>query len=146
MLQIVYFCGVYLLSNSGSYLKPADEFCNDEKYMVGEFKLCTRGDLAAFQAAAFIPILFCGVVGFWSWQVSKSAHLKLPQTVEGRLFGRLPEAAWLGAFNFSFQLWDFFISLSIPEHATPIMLTHHVMAGEKCTQYDCCSCSFLIIN
>jgi len=33
------------------------------------------------------------------------------------------------AMNFTFQFWDFWISLSIPEHRTPLMLAHHLAAS-----------------
>lgn len=129
ILQVVYSFFMYTLKDSGTYLVPAEEFCEDKVYFSGNPPICSRPDMASFQIAVIIPIFFCGLVGFWAWHVSASPHYKLPQTVEGRLFGYLPEAKWLGVFNFSFQLWDFFISLMIPEHATPLMLTHHVLAG-----------------
>lgn len=112
----------YLLQDSASYLRPADEFCP-------EGVPCSRPDLAAFQASSFIAIIFCGFTGFYAWHISETPHKKIPNTVEGRIFAYLKESQWLGTFNFSFQLWDFFISLSIPEHTTPIMLTHHLLAG-----------------
>ena len=33
---------------------------------------------------------------------------------------------------FCFQFWDFFVSLTIAEHCTAIMLIHHALAGGVC--------------
>jgi hypothetical protein len=61
--------------------------------------------------------------------VNKRAFQAVPQTPAGRLFGYIPEAEVLAAASFTFQLWDFFISLLIPEHRTAIMLSHHLAAS-----------------
>jgi hypothetical protein len=73
--------------------------------------------------------MFMGITGFMAWHVSKRAHLAIPATPEGRLFGYLEEADRLNAGIFVFQVWDFFASLFIPEHATPVFLTHHLLAA-----------------
>ena len=73
--------------------------------------------------------LFMGITGFMAWHVSKRAHSAIPATPEGRLFGYLEEADRLNAGIFVFQVWDFFASLFIPEHATPVFLTHHLLAA-----------------
>jgi hypothetical protein len=73
--------------------------------------------------------LFMGITGFMVWHVSKRAHSAIPATPEGRLFGYIEEADRLMAGVFVFQVWDFFFSLFIPEHATPVFLTHHILAA-----------------
>ncbi|CAB9511259.1 TLC domain [Seminavis robusta] len=117
----------YLDSDSvlGSF-KPSPEYCTSSETP------CSRSDLFAFQISSGIAISFCGVLGFYTWHVSKRVHTALPATPEGRLFGYLPESEQLAAINFSFQFWDFFISLLIPEHRTPLMLGHHTAASVVC--------------
>ena len=70
-----------------------------------------------------------GITGFWTWHVSRRAHTAIPDTPEGRIFGFIEEGDRLNAGIFVFQVWDFFASLTIPEHATPVFLTHHVLAA-----------------
>jgi hypothetical protein len=73
--------------------------------------------------------VFMGSTGFLAWHVTKRAHTAIPATPEGRLFGYLEEADRLNAGIFVFQVWDFFASLSIPEHRTAVFLTHHVLSA-----------------
>lgn len=96
----------------GSYLVPADMYC--------QVKGCSRPDLLAFQMSSGLAILFCGVFGFRTWHVSRRVHSVIPPTPEGRLFAFLPESDQLAAANFTFQIWDFFVSLLIEEHRTPM--------------------------
>ena len=101
-----------------------------KEYCVGqELASCKRPDLFAFQVVSGFALTACGIIGFYTWHITGRSHSGLPNTSAGRLFGHLPEAEWLAALNFMFQAWDFAISLQIPEHATPIMLAHHVMAS-----------------
>jgi hypothetical protein len=101
-----------------------------EEYCVGqELATCRRPDLFAFQVVSGIALTSCGLIGFYTWHVTSRSHSALPNTSAGRLFGHLPEAELLAALNFMFQVWDFFVSLLIPEHSTPIMLSHHLMAS-----------------
>lgn len=90
---------------------------------------CFRGDLFAFQVASGLALTICAIVGFRCWHVSRRVHTLLPPTPQGRLFGYLPEAELLATINFCFQSWDFVVSSTIPEHATPIFLGHHIMAS-----------------
>jgi TLC domain len=106
-------------------LTPADEFCVNSLSTTH----CARPDLFAFQCSSGCAILICATLGFYTWTLSRRVHTLLPSTPPGRLFGYLPEAEFLAAVNFTFQSWDFCISLTIPEHATVIMLTHHVLAA-----------------
>jgi hypothetical protein len=70
--------------------------------------------------------LYMGLMGFWTWHVSK---MKLSQTPEGRLFGYLEEADRLNVGIFIYQTFDFFASIFVPEHCTAIFLGHHVLAA-----------------
>jgi len=92
-----------------------------------ENELCSRPDLFAFQIGSGVAIFYCGVMGISTWH--RSVHRDLPSTPEGRLFGYLAESELLAAANFTFQVWDFFVSLMIPEHATAVFLLHHVAAA-----------------
>eukprot|EP00566_Odontella_aurita_P016113 CAMPEP_0113550630 /NCGR_PEP_ID=MMETSP0015_2-20120614/14088_1 /TAXON_ID=2838 /ORGANISM="Odontella" /LENGTH=281 /DNA_ID=CAMNT_0000451457 /DNA_START=115 /DNA_END=960 /DNA_ORIENTATION=- /assembly_acc=CAM_ASM_000160 len=121
-LTAVYWAACYALKESGSYLRPAEEFCVNS-----ENELCSRPDLFAFQIGSGVAIFYCGVMGISTWH--RSVHRDLPSTPEGRLFGYLAESELLAAANFTFQVWDFFVSLMIPEHATAVFLLHHVAAA-----------------
>jgi len=74
-------------------------------------------------------LTYCAWIGAYSWYYSKRVHTNVPQTPEGRLYKYLEESEKLAAVSFTFQLWDFFISLLIPEHSTAIMLIHHILAA-----------------
>jgi hypothetical protein len=127
-LTVVYASLCHLFAKSPSILglpPPAPDFCR----LVPEGEPCYRPDLFAFQVSSGLAIFITGSVGFWTWHVSRRAHTAIPPTPEGRLFGYLPEAEWLASVNFTFQFWDFFISLLIPEHRTPLMLCHHLIAA-----------------
>jgi TLC domain len=104
---------------------PAESFCKESR----EGTVCARADLFSFQVSSGMALTFCGVYGFYLWHVSKAVHTVIPKTPAGRLFGHMPQAELLIAVNFMFQSWDFVVSATIPEHATPIFLGHHVLAS-----------------
>lgn len=106
---------------------PASEYCANDTF--GSRSSCTRADLFAFQISSGMAIATCGITGFRSWHIHRIAHTAVPPTAAGRLFGYIADAEFLAAINFTFQLWDFFISLLIPEMRTAIMLTHHLAAS-----------------
>lgn len=122
------YAAIYFGLKDKEFLKPDAEFCQD----AAPGTVCSRSDLLAFQVASGIAISFCGVVGFNAWHVSRTAYTGLPQTPQGRLYGYLPDSELLAAVNFTFQIWDFFISLLIPEHQGPLMLMHHIAASTVC--------------
>jgi len=132
-LTASYLSLLYAFRNSKSILgvlpPPGDEHCVEFLEKDGDKSECVRADLFSFQVASGVALTSCAVIGIMAWHVTKRAHVALPRTPEGRLFGYLPEAELLAALNFTFQSWDFAVSLTIPEHATPIMLGHHLMAA-----------------
>lgn len=101
---------------------------------------CQRTDLFAFQLTSGIAILLCGYIGFMTWHYNQKCHNStiIQQTPIGRLFSvsstnnYLIEYEYITIINFIFQLWDFIISLYIPEHCTTIMLCHHIAASTVC--------------
>lgn len=112
-LTLGYGSLVYALQDS-SYLTPAEEHC----FEYDDALSCSRPDLFAFQIVPGLAMLWVAISGFLTWHVSQRVHSALPATPEGRLFGYLPESEQLAAASLAFQVWDFFISLSIEEHRT----------------------------
>ena len=109
-LTVGYGSLVYVLQDSASFLTPAQHHCAQQD------EVCSRPDLFAFQIVPGLAMLWVAVAGFFTWHVSKRVHTALPATPEGRLFGYLKESEQLAAASLAFQIWDFFISLSIKEH------------------------------
>jgi TLC domain len=130
---------------------PTKEYCEDQLQSFNNDK-CGRPDLFAFQIVSGALFLIVGILGLYAWYVtpitstsnvftspssngssSKNYSMDRPfDTAESRLFGYQKEAHWLTVLNFSYQLWDFLVSLYIPEHCTLIMLTHHAVAAIVC--------------
>jgi len=122
-LTTLYIVLLKYFKDSSSYLPPAPEFCPPEDK---NSPPCSRPDLISFEIISGICILYCGISGGLAWtRQTKSAF----QTTEARLFGYLPQSEALAAVNFTFQVWDFFTSLTISEHGTVVFLIHHVLAG-----------------
>jgi hypothetical protein len=115
-LTLGYVSLVYALQDSGSYLTPADVHCSE----AAPSEICSRPDLFAFQIVPGLAMLLGAASAFWTWHISRRVHDALPATPEGRLFGYLPESEQLAAASLTFQVWDFFTSLSIAEHCTPM--------------------------
>lgn len=126
-LAVSYFA-VFFAFKESELIKPAAKVCED----VAPGEVCTRSDLLAFQLSSGLAISYCGLIGFYVWHMSRTVHTRIPQTPQGRLYGYLPEGETLAAFNFTFQFWDFFISLGIPEHCEIVMLLHHFAAASVC--------------
>ena len=94
---------------------------------------CSRPDLLAFQVVSLLNLSFLGLLGFYTWFVSKRARKALPQTPQGRYFGNklnkgvlLPEADYVNAVIVVFQGWDFIASMFFEEHCTMIMMVRSV--------------------
>jgi hypothetical protein len=106
---------------------PSEEFCNGQ-----DNTKCGRPDLFAFQVVSGLSFLPMSFIGIYSWHISGRAHKAIPDTPEGRIYGYLPEVEYMVVSNLVYQIWDFLVSLTIPEHCTPIMMTHHVVAAIVC--------------
>jgi hypothetical protein len=122
----IYFTVIATFPTIASLLSlppTAPEFCeNDEQ------QPCYRGDLFSFEIVSGIALMYCGWVGFKAWHVTDISK-SIPATPEGRLFGYIDEAHKLTAIGTTFQVFDLFISLLIPEQRQLLMLCHHTMAA-----------------
>lgn len=125
---------------------PTDLAAASTSNTPGDGPSCSRRDLFAFQVVSFFNLSYLGLLGFYTWFVSKRASKALPQTPQGRYLGNalgkgvlLPEADQINAVIVVFQGWDFFWSIPFEEHCTPIMMTHHFLAfvcGFFCLWYE----------
>jgi len=117
---------------------------------------CDRRDLFAFQIVSLLNLSFLGLLGFYTFYISRHASKKLPHTTVGRFFGNynssvgggggqqavvvlLPEADYINSVIVIFQGWDFVASLFFEEHCTMIMMSHHTLAficGYFCLVYE----------
>jgi hypothetical protein len=151
---VMHFCYLSLYSmyqNSthflfGSLHIPTEEYCRNQLQYKNNDK-CGRPDLFAFQIVSGILFLIVGLLGLYGWYWSpltassigtvntrndngfNQKEQRSKDSAEVRLFGHQKVAQWLTVLNFSYQLWDFVVSLFIPEHRTVIMLTHHAAAA-----------------
>lgn len=134
---LAYFL-VYALLPSD--LSPHAKYCPENE------PNCHRKDLFAFQVVSFFNLSFLGLLGVYTFYISKRASTAIPQTPQGRYFGNslgntvlLPEADYVNAVIVIFQGWDFVASIFFEEHCTMIMMTHHAAAficGFGCLWYE----------
>lgn len=89
---------------------------------------CVRPDIVAFQVVCGFSMMYMGILGARNWYFDsyKSATTKTP---EDRLFGYWEGANHQNVAIFCYQVFDFAISCTIPEHQEPIFLIHHLFAG-----------------
>ena len=119
VLTTVYTALYYGFHDSGRYLPPADIYCTTSSSSDGG--VCSRPDLFAFQLTAALGIYYVALLGIRTWHLSpQRAHTAVPATPEGRLFGFLKEGEQMATALFTFQLWDFCVTLLIPEHFGPV--------------------------
>mmetsp|Transcript_32061 Transcript_32061/g.48420 ORF Transcript_32061/g.48420 Transcript_32061/m.48420 type:complete len:284 (-) Transcript_32061:55-906(-) len=121
LLSAIYGAAYFLVKH---FVKlPSDpKYCSNQKDTA---EPCYRPDLFAFQLSSGIMQIILATTGFRSWSKQRTAV----KTPEGRLFGFSEEAEYLNAVIILFQSWDFVFSLTIPEHATPVFLGHHLLAA-----------------
>jgi hypothetical protein len=112
------------------------EFCQSQQSETGgggADEKCGRPDLFAFQCISALTFWICGPMAFYSWHISKQArHPSVVSTPEHRLYTCLPVTEYVVAVNLTYQIWDFLVSLTIPEHCTAVMMTHHAVAAIVC--------------
>lgn len=124
-LLIFYNLTKWLFRDSRTWLRPADEFCTDAV----EIDRCSRSDLFSKQSASAFMQIYLGGMGLFAWHITKRVSKGIPQTPEGRLFGYLEEADRLNTAIFVYQMFDFFASMTVPEHNQTIFLGHHLLAA-----------------
>jgi len=123
LLTLSYIVAYQVAKNSIIILPPvAAEFCSEKE------SICSRPDLFAFQVASGVAIYSAAAVSILAWYQFKASG-PLPTTLEGRMYGWHNYAYKIAVINFTFQLWDFFVSLMIPEHCTAVFLCHHIFAA-----------------
>jgi hypothetical protein len=132
LYQVVYMSLMRLFQHYpkvlGSWLPPpSSEFCPNQDTE------CTRYDLAAFQFVSTMAFYTCGILAIYNLRNDTNAY----QHPEDRLFGyphnRYSKVVgYLTAVNLAYQIWDFFVSWTIPEHCTTVMMLHHIVAATAC--------------
>jgi hypothetical protein len=127
-LSVIYFGTIAAFDKIRAFLQlppSSPELC--ENVVSDDDGKCWRADLFAFEVVSGVALVWSGVLGFWAWHVQRDNIV--PATPEGRLFGYLPAAHQLTALGTTFQLFDLFVSVLIPEQRQPLFLCHHVMAA-----------------
>jgi len=118
--------GIYY-SNPDIDVNP--EFCSQE-ILDATNGACRRPDLIAYKVVALSAMITMGLIGVYNWHfTSKMKFLgSRDASPEDRLFGALDASDYLNVVIFCYQLWDFVISFTIPEHFDAIFLVHHFLA------------------
>jgi len=114
-----------VLVNNPDVGEPASEYCQH----VGEDETlsCRRPDLVAYKVTSALCMAIMGLMGVANWHFG-NYHDEM-KSADDRLFGFLPPAEYQNAAAFVYQVWDFCVSLSIPEHLDPLFLVHHILAA-----------------
>ncbi|CAB9507697.1 TLC domain [Seminavis robusta] len=105
-----------------------ESLCQDQQDGFVPGMECYRPDLVAYKVTSFLAMATMGFMGAYHWHFSSNQQLKHMKTPQDRLFGRLPAADYLNVVIFCYQVWDFVVSITIPEHLDPVFLLHHVLA------------------
>lgn len=104
-------------------VSPSAQFCpSNEDH-------CRRPDLLAYKITSAISNFYMGSLGFRNWYFSRHVIKKSNSTPEDRLFGYLKAANDQNVAILCYQIWDFCVSLTIPEHFETVFLVHHALAG-----------------
>ncbi|GKY90732.1 hypothetical protein MPSEU_000046500 [Mayamaea pseudoterrestris] len=127
MYRILYY--IYENPSIAAYLSipsPSSDYCNNSEK-------CGRPDLFAFQCVSAATFWTIGILSLRTWYARNGARSSMQvSTPEHRIYSGLPVTETIASINMSYQLWDFYVSLSIPEHCTIIMMTHHFVAAIVC--------------
>ena len=120
-LSVLYGTMVYL----DLPMEADSKFCDGyDKTSLGT---CRRPDLIAYKVTAVLCMSYMGLMGTYNWYFSKP--VRQSKSPEERLFGNLAEADAQNVAIFCYQVWDLFVSLTIPEHREGIFLMHHLLAA-----------------
>lgn len=130
LLSVIY--GIAYQTN----IPVADKYCNhtDEATTTTP---CHRPDLVAFQVVCSLSMLYMGILGAKNWYFDPNAPT---QTPEDRVFGYWEGANHQNVVIFVYQVFDFAISITIPEHRDPVFLIHHIfcaLTAYMTLEYQC---------
>ena len=127
---------------------------DEARGIVDNNEACTRRDLMAFQIVSFVNLSYLGLLGTYTFFLSKHFHFhpryhhygrsSSSSTPISRCFGSLPQADNINAAIVIFQGWDFIMTYIFTEddeyHTQRIvMLVHHAIAficGYFCLMYE----------
>jgi hypothetical protein len=115
------------------YLDPPvnvnPELCSSQA-IVANGGYCRRPDLIAYKAVSLLAMIAMGSIGIYNWHFTSTMKQlgSMDATAEDRLFGHLPASNVLNVIIFCYQLWDFCVSLTVPEQLDVIFLVHHLLA------------------
>lgn len=130
LMSILY--GLILSINPN--ITPAAKYCTQDDY--NESGECRRADLLAYKVTSACSMFVMGTMGLKNWYFSKRLQQLSPQqqkrttnSPEERIFGSLQAADNQNVVIFCYQVWDFMVSLTIPEHREIVFLVHHLLAG-----------------
>ena len=90
---------------------------------------CFRPDLLAYKVTSGLSMLVMGCMGTYHWYTSRLLRVQSTSVPEERLFGYVAMAEIQNVVILCYQIWDFVVSLTIPEHFEYIFLMHHFLAG-----------------
>jgi hypothetical protein len=102
---------------------------------------CLRPDLIAYKVASTLCMTYMASKGVYEWHWSKAlsdmapnnkqrtSSAQLLQSRNERLFAHLSAADAGNVVIFCYQVWDFAVSLTIPEYCQTIFLFHHVLTS-----------------
>lgn len=115
------------------WMNPAGVTVSSEFCKHGELE-CQRPDLLAYKVVSGLSMCYMGLWGIWNWHFNPlvetmSPTKALPGSPEQRVFGYLRAADQQNVASLVYQVWDFFVSLTIAEHCSPLFLVHHVLAA-----------------
>lgn len=104
-------------------------FCSEEVLAACDGS-CRRSDLIAYKVVSLLSMITMGSIGIYNWHFTREFKFlgSKEATPEERLFGNLAASNYLNVVIFCYQLWDFVVSLTIPEHIDVIFLIHHLLA------------------
>ena len=115
----ILFASVYFY-NPDIAVNP--KFCEDDT------EVCRRPDLVAYKANSLAGMLVMGLMGIYNWHFTTQLRQMGKSTPEDRMFGYLTAADYHNSVILCYQVWDFVISITIPENLDPIFLAHHILA------------------
>jgi hypothetical protein len=125
LMSVIYGTVYYI--NPDISVSPT--LCSEDVLKEGDGS-CRRSDLIAYKVVSLLSMITMGSIGVYNWHFTKKLKRlgSKESSPEDRLFGNLAASNYLNVVIFCYQLWDFVVSLTIPEHFDAIFLVHHLLA------------------